>query len=162
MRVVQNDAACSYIVIPLAPAGLSDEVLDSVAGGWGSFPENNCPPRMRVSVQTYFFMPSWGATHGPPVTLQPGEPAIGSLKPNAPPTCADEPIGILVMICTPPATVPGLIAQLGADQKDIERRQGPRSLAPARRFGADKRRGRQVQVRPPVHKEGKKQRRQIL
>jgi hypothetical protein len=44
VRVVQNDAACSYIVIPLAPAGLSDEVLDSVAGGWGHPDACGCGP----------------------------------------------------------------------------------------------------------------------
>src|SRR5664279_2355931 len=34
------------------------------------------PPSTRVSDQTIFFIPSAGFTHGPPLSLHPGEPAI--------------------------------------------------------------------------------------
>src|SRR5580704_10118416 len=37
---------------------------------------------MSVSLHTYFFMPCAGGTQGPPVSLQPGEPAIAISIPN--------------------------------------------------------------------------------
>src|SRR5512143_1206618 len=47
-----------------------------VDGGFGSRPRNGWPPFTRTSLQTYFFMPSLAGTHGPPLSLQPGEPAM--------------------------------------------------------------------------------------
>ena len=35
-----------------------------------------------VSLQTYFFMPCGAGTHGPPDSLQPGEPAMASSRPS--------------------------------------------------------------------------------
>ena len=47
-----------------------------------SLPVNRLPPSTMVSLQTYFFMPWEGGTHGPPVSLHPGEPAIAISMPS--------------------------------------------------------------------------------
>ena len=51
-------------------------------GGLGSAPVNGLPPSTRVSLHTSFFMACAGGTHGPPLSLQPGEPAMAISKPN--------------------------------------------------------------------------------
>src|SRR6218665_2353955 len=50
--------------------------------GWGRFMETGFPPGVAVSVHTIFFIPSFGATQGPPLSLHPGEPAIVISKPS--------------------------------------------------------------------------------
>lgn|GEM_PF-5122852 len=50
-------------------------------GGLGSEPENARPPSTRVSLHTSFFIPCDGGTHGPPLSLQPGEPAMAISRP---------------------------------------------------------------------------------
>ena len=45
-------------------------------------PVKGLPPSTRVSLHTYFFMASGPGTQGPPVSLQPGDPAIASSSPN--------------------------------------------------------------------------------
>src|SRR6266496_6413407 len=51
-------------------------------GGCASLPDNGLPPSTSVSLHTYFFIPWDGGTHGPPVSLHPGEPAIAISMPN--------------------------------------------------------------------------------
>ena len=53
-----------------------------VVGGFGSAPANGWPPWTRVSLQTSFFMACSGLTHGPPDSLQPGEPAMAVSSPS--------------------------------------------------------------------------------
>src|SRR5690348_13106977 len=53
-----------------------------IPGGGASLPVNGCPPSTTVSLQTYFFIPWSGGTHGPPDSLQPGDPAIAISIPN--------------------------------------------------------------------------------
>src|ERR1035437_2023514 len=51
-------------------------------GGWASVPIKGLPPWTTVSLQTYFFIASGPGTHGPPLSLQPGEPAMASSSPS--------------------------------------------------------------------------------
>lgn len=53
-----------------------------IAGGAGSARENGFPPSIVTSLQTSFFMPSAGGTHGPPVSDHPGEEAMASSMPS--------------------------------------------------------------------------------
>ena len=53
-----------------------------VVGGFGSAPVNGWPPSTRVSLQTYFFIACAGVTHGPPLSLHPGEPAMAISRPS--------------------------------------------------------------------------------
>ena len=45
-------------------------------GGAASLPVKGLPPSTSVTLHTYFFIPSLGATHGPPLSLHPGDPAM--------------------------------------------------------------------------------------
>ena len=51
-------------------------------GGLGSTPLKGRPPSTRVSLQTYFFIAWAGVTHGPPLSLHPGEPAMAISRPS--------------------------------------------------------------------------------
>ena len=53
-----------------------------VSGGGASLPRNARAPWTIVSLQAIFFMPSCGATQGPPVTEKPGEVAIAISSPS--------------------------------------------------------------------------------
>ena len=53
------------------------------AGGCARIRSRTLPPATRVSLHTYFFIASCGATQIPPVSLQPGEPAIVTSIPEA-------------------------------------------------------------------------------
>ena len=57
-----------------------------LAGGCASVPVKALPPSTRVSLHTYFFMASLAGTQGPPVSLQPGEPAMAISRFNWSPT----------------------------------------------------------------------------
>src|ERR1035437_10165686 len=51
-------------------------------GGLASAPLNGRPPCTGVSLHTNFFMACAGVTHGPPLSLHPGEPAMAISSPN--------------------------------------------------------------------------------
>ena len=51
-------------------------------GGLGSVPLKGRPPSTRVSLHTNFFIPWAGGTHGPPLSLHPGDPAMAISNPN--------------------------------------------------------------------------------
>src|SRR5882757_259181 len=55
----------------------------ATAGGCARIRSRNLPPATCVSLHTYFFIASSGATQIPPVSLQPGEPAIVTSIPAA-------------------------------------------------------------------------------
>src|SRR5260370_60842 len=53
-----------------------------IEGGWGSTSLHLRGPSTRVSLQTTFFIPSSGLTHGPAVSLQPPEAAMAISRPR--------------------------------------------------------------------------------
>ena len=80
-------------------------------GGSGSLPENFRGPAIVVSLQTSFFIASCGFTHGPPVSLQPGELKMAISRPSRSASAAawrtasnhsGVPKGILVSTVWPP------------------------------------------------------------